>query len=449
MAHQILDSLRHKLFQLYHKKASDPIFAFQYFLAIRFIVSLLVSVILVKSTLPADQLGFYEVIIFIVTSISTFWSMGIKNAILSFYPSVVESEKLPLLVSVFWVLTGISCIVGIGMFVFDRFLIDIFTSFDDVPYIAYGAIYLFVSVPLVLIENILYLRGDARTLMRYSHWSHALLLVFMCCVAIWSPDLPSFLIAGIFWSFIRWFYMLGTVLKGQLMSWDKKIAATFVLFSLPLIFNVFLGSVMDMIDGLFVAHYFEESFFPIFRYGAREMPFSTLLFSSLSAALIPLLMKNAMTSDQVKVRVTNLMHLVFPIAIVLMYISPILFTFAYSISFQESAFIFNIYLLILTSRVLIPQAYNFALHQHRIIVLTSIFEIIANVCLSFWWVQYWGVYGLAMATVVAYFIQKLILIIYNKRVNHISLTQYLPVKWYLIYSSIMILSFFISNYIYQ
>jgi len=271
----------------------------------------------------------------------------------------------------------------------------------------------------------------------------------MFMVSIWSPDLPSFFMAGIFWSCMRWIYMMSAVLEGHLLTWNRKLARIFILFSLPLILNVLLGSVMDMIDGLFVAHYFEESFFPIFRYGAREMPFSTLLFSSLSAALIPLLIKDGMSSIQVKIRVTNLMHWVFPLAIILMFISPMIFPLVYHPRFQQSAFIFNIYLLILTSRVLIPQAYNFALHQHRIIVWTSVFEIIINIFLSFWWVQYWGVYGLAMATVVAYFVQKLILIIYNKQVNHISLGQYLPMKWYLIYTCLMVLSFFISNLIYQ
>ena len=437
------------MFQLYHKKASDAVFAFQYFLAIRFVVSLLVSVLMVKSALPADQLGFYEVIIFILTSVSFFWSMGMKNALLSFYPSVPEPEKQTLLVTVFWILTGISLVVGIGMYALSNFFIDIFTNFDYVPAMGYGAIYLSLSVPLVMIETIFYLRGDARSLMGYSHWSHAILFGLMFMVTIWSPDLPSFFMAGIFWSCMRWIYMMSAVLEGHLLTWNRKLARTFILFSLPLILNVLLGSVMDMIDGLFVAHYFEESFFPIFRYGAREMPFSTLLFSSLSAALIPLLIKDGMSSIQVKIRVTNLMHWVFPLAIILMFISPMIFPLVYHPRFQQSAFIFNIYLLILTSRVLIPQAYNFALHQHRIIVWTSVFEIIVNIFLSFWWVQYWGVYGLAMATVVAYFVQKLILIIYNKQVNHISLGQYLPMKWYLIYTCLMVLSFFISNLIYQ
>ncbi|HLO53194.1 MAG TPA: oligosaccharide flippase family protein [Saprospiraceae bacterium] len=437
-----------KLLQLYHKKASDPIFAFQYFLAVRFVVSLMVSIIMVKSALPADQLGYYEVIIFVVTSVSFFWSIGMKNALLSYYPSMPEVEKPVLLATVFWILTGFSLLVSVLFFIFDGYLVQLFTSFDFVPAMEYGALYLLVSVPLVLIENVLYLRGDARSLMKYSHWSHAVMLFFVGLAAIWSAELTSFFIAMILWSFIRWVYFLVFVFQSQWQLWNRKMAISFTLFSLPIILNVFLGSVMDMIDGLFVMHYFDEAFFPIFRYGAREMPFSTLLFSSLSAAMIPLLIKNGMSSSEVKVRVTRLMHFVFPVAILLMLLSPFIFPMVYNADFKQSAFIFNIYLLILTSRVLLPQAYNFALHQHKVIVWTSILEIIFNVLLSFWWVQYWGVYGLAMATVVAYFIQKILLVLYNSRINHIPLQQYLPIKWYIIYVSVMVVAFLISNFIY-
>ncbi len=409
----------------------------------------MVSIIMVKSALPADQLGYYEVIIFVVTSVSFFWSIGMKNALLSYYPSMPEVEKQVLLATVFWILTGFSLIVSILFFIFDGYLVQLFTSFDFVPSMEYGALYLFVSVPLVLIENVLYLRGDARLLMKYSHWSHAVMLFFVGLAAIWSAELTSFFIAMILWSFIRWVYFLVFVFRSQWQLWNRKMAKAFTLFSLPIIINVFLGSVMDMIDGLFVMHYFDEAFFPIFRYGAREMPFSTLLFSSLSAAMIPLLIKDGMSSSEVKVRVTRLMHFVFPVAILLMLLSPFIFPMVYNSEFKQSAFIFNIYLLILTSRVLLPQAYNFALHQHKVIVWTSILEIIVNVLLSFWWVQYWGVYGLAMATVVAYFIQKILLVLYNSRINHIPLRQYLPIKWYVIYVSIMVVVFLISNFIYQ
>ena len=128
----------------------------------------------------------------------------------------------------------------------------------------------------------------------------------------------------------------------------------------------------------------------------------------------------------------------------IMIMSPLIFSWIYTPAYKESAFIFNIYLLILTSRVLMPQTYNFALHQHKIIIFSGILEILVNIILSYWWMQMWGVYGLAMATVIAYFIQKGILIFYNSKYNNIPVTRYLSVKMYLFYCFASVITFLLT-----
>jgi hypothetical protein len=44
---------------------------------------------------------------------------------------------------------------------------------------------------------------------------------------------------------------------------------------------------MDVVDGWFVSRYYEAEDFAIFRYGARELPFSSVLYNSISVAMIP------------------------------------------------------------------------------------------------------------------------------------------------------------------
>lgn len=201
-----------------------------------------------------------------------------------------------------------------------------------------------------------------------------------------------------------------------------------------------LGSAMDFVDGWFVSKYFDSGTFAIFRYGSRELPLSAVLYSSLSAAMIPLLMNGRIKSDELKIRATLLMHYLFPVSIVLILASPYIFSVIYSPEFRTSAFIFNIYLLILTSRVLIPQAYNLALHQHKIIIWSGIAELICNIILSYWWMQRWGIYGLAFATMFSYFIQKIILILFNKRKNDIPFSAYINLKYYFAYCIVSILA---------
>jgi len=70
------------------RKFDDPVFTFQYYQVLRYLVSILLSVIMVKSGMNQMELGQYEIWIFVATSLTFFWSAGIKNALLSFYPTL-------------------------------------------------------------------------------------------------------------------------------------------------------------------------------------------------------------------------------------------------------------------------------------------------------------------------------------------------------------------------
>lgn len=428
-------------------KFDDAVFTFQYYQVIRYVVSILISVIMVRSDLQKTDLGYYEVWIFIVTTLTFFWSAGIKNALLSYYPNLEQKTGNVLIGNIFCVLLGISFFFGLLLFALPQCIIPLFIKENILPHTHWVAIYLVLSVPLVLIENILYLNRLTRHLINYTHWSQGSLIFIFLIVAFFDPTLINYIYALVLTAFSRFLYLLFWLIKNSSFTFQTKQLKVFLIFTIPLIFNMLLGSVMDFIDGWFVTRYFDMSYFPVFRYGARELPFSTILFSSLSAAMIPVLLKDGMNSQDIRIRVNRLMHILFPASIVSMLISPLIFPSIYSPVFKESAFIFNIYLLIISSRVLMPQSYNFALHQHKIIIWSGIFEIVVNVMLSYWWMKHWGVFGLAFATVVAYFIQKVILIVYNFWRNDIPISRYLDIKYYLVYSVLLYLTFFITfNY---
>jgi O-antigen/teichoic acid export membrane protein len=428
-------------------KFNDPVFTFQYYQVIRYVVSFLISVIMVRSGLQKTDLGYYEVWIFIVTSLTFFWSAGIKNALLSYYPPLDKKTGNELISAVFWVLSGVGVLLGLILWVIPHTITSLFIGGNVLPYTLWIAIYLMLSVPIVLTENILYLNGLSRQLINYTHWSQGGLLLLFIVVSIYNPVLIVYIYALVLALFFRFLYLFYLLFGREKISFQTKELKLFLVFAIPLIINMLLGSIMDFIDGWFVTKFYDASYFPVFRYGARELPFSTILFSSLSAAMIPVLIREGIAASDMRRRVNRLMHILFPASIVIMIVSPFIFPWVYSSEFKESAFIFNIYLLIISSRVLMPQTYNFALHQHKIILWSAIIEIVANVMLSYWWMQIWGVYGLAFATVVAYFIQKAILIWYNYRKNNIPISNYLDMRYYLMYCILLLATFFVTfNY---
>lgn len=429
-------------------KKNDPIFVFQYSQILRYVVSFLVSMIMVRSALPTADLGRYEIFIFMATSLTFFWSTGIRNAMFAWFPKFGVDDSDKFFQQVFMMLSSISVLLCMMVLLFSKYIFDFFSLGWSLSLLALLIIYILISVPVILTDAILFLQGDAKTLMYYTHWSQGFILLITVVIAYIHPDIQWFIVASVVVYLVRYLYLVRGILRFQSFSFDKKFVHSYIVFSGPLIVTVLLGYGMDFIDGWFVTHYFDASYFPIFRYGAREMPLSALLFSSLSIAMIPQISQSIESGALVKQKVTKLMHWLFPVSGVLMLLSPFAFSLLYNKSYVDSALIFNIYLLILTSRVLLPQSFCLAYHHTSIVVWSGILEIIANVILSYWWMNLWGIFGLAMATVVAYFIQKIILVAYVQSKFGIKLQQYIHLKFYLLYSSALIILFIITlNYL--
>ena len=95
-------------------------------------------------------------------------------------------------------------------------------------------------------------------------------------------------------------------------------------------------------------------------------------------------------------------------------------------------------------RILLPQVVLYGKHRNRFLLYSTILELIINVVLSYWWLQSFGLIGIAYATVCAYLFHKLLLIFYNRWNFAIPFSAYIEIKPYLVYNILMILAFFIS-----
>lgn len=430
----------------YRSRFSEPIFTYQLYQVVRYMVSLLVSVVLVKSALPQTDLGYFEMILFIVASVSIAWSAGLNNGLFSIYNTLSDEKKRIVPFTYVILLVVLSGIIALLIYVFSKPILLLFSSYEALPGWTYAPVYLFFTVPLIAIEGLLFLKQNSRQLLIYTLWSQCGLLLLVLVVARFQPDVLTFIQALIFWSFIRWIYMFFVLGYSSLRSFDFSMAIHLLKYSLPLMLALFVGYGMDMIDGLFVGHFFEASYFPVFKYGAREMPLSSLLLSSLSVAMIPALTQSSMQESDILKRTTRLMHILYPLSYVLMVASPYIFPIIYSEAYRDSAYIFNIYLLILMSRILLPQSYTMAQQKHQVILVSGVLELIINGVLSYLLLNVWGIYGLAWATVIAYFFQKIYLMIYNKRQFNIPYSTYIHWKYYTIYNVILVILLAITFY---
>jgi Na+-driven multidrug efflux pump len=74
-------------------------------------------------------------------------------------------------------------------------------------------------------------------------------------------------------------------------------------------------------------------------------------------------------------------------------------------------------------------------------MMASMLEIIFNVGLTLLMIPTYGIVGVAVATVIIFLIEKIVLIIYNYYKLGIKPTEYISLQWYFIYSSVLVTLF--------
>ncbi|MBK7853534.1 MAG: oligosaccharide flippase family protein [Bacteroidetes bacterium] len=213
--------------------------------------------------------------------------------------------------------------------------------------------------------------------------------------------------------------------------------------SFPLLLSLLLSGSADYIDSFLAVNYFGQEQLAIFKYGAKELPLSLLMANALSNAMIPVLSGQndfARSILELKKRTTHLIRIVFPVSIILMLTAQWIYPLVFSSKFKDSAIIFCIYLLLVCSRVMFPQTLLLAKGHFKKIAIASSIELVINIFASILLMRYYGIIGIAMATVIAFMCDKLILFYFVKSTLAIRPSNIIPFKEYLIFTFLLLAS---------
>lgn len=426
---------------LIQKVFSDVVTAYQFAHIVRYVQNLFLSVLLVKFGLSLEDIGIYEWLMFTMVLVSQFWISGLRDATISSYENTPAKQQV---LFFGWLTSLVLAFLSVGfVLVFDHSVFYINQQVLPSDLILLACLFLVFQSLANIPETILLLTKKATLLTYYALISTLVYFVSIGLSLWWFTDIKTLMLALILVSFLK--ILFGLV---HFSGWSVsiQIAAWFSYFryAIPFFLIALTGLAMDITDGLFVRHFFDAQTFAIYKYGAREFPLSSLLMHSLSIALIPLItQKKDLTV--LKHKATRHMHLLFPVSILLIWLSKPLFVLVYNDSFLDSALIFNMYLLILGSRILLPHSVLLAFGKQNWVFWIGLVEIISNIILSYWWVQIWGLYGLVWATVFSYYLHKCIMLVVIHRHFKISLKDLIHVRWWVFYQGLAFFSFYICK----
>lgn len=417
----------------------------QVYQLIRFSTTLLIGVLLVKIIgLATAEIALYEVVLFIGNFLSFFWISAGQKGLLTLYPTYTHQVQEKLLFNLFLLMMGLSSLVAILIWGMGDVLLQQLTQYTEIPFLYLIGWYSLFNAPAQLIEYIYVLKKQDRLLVQYGGSIHLLQLLAIIYPIWMGWGVPGIFQGLVLWSFLKFLWLLVLLQKYSDFSFDPSLLKKIGVLLIPLCLHTLLGGGMEYIDGFLVTHFFDADQFAIFRYGARELPFVNLLVAAFAATMIPLAVEQEESAiHQIKQHTRQLSYWMYPLTILLMLLSPVLFPIVYSEDFLPSAQIFNIYLLIIGSRILLPQVFLYSHQQTHILVYSAIIEVIINTSLSLYLLRDYGLQGIAFATVIAYLINKIILIVFVWNKLGIPLKSYLDWRVYVLFNLALWLVFIV------
>lgn len=428
--------------------------ALQTFQVMRYAVLFVTGMLLAQAGLKTELIGLYEKLLFFAAALSFFWVSGFIQALLSSHGKMEPERKSSKLFSVFAVVMVCSIL---SFFVF-RIAADKFLESDDEATRTIAdlfSFYMLLANPAFLVEYIYLLLNKPKSMIIYGVVSFSLQLLLVVGPVTFAQSSEEqeqafyYAVVGIVVSAgFRFLWLLILLFRNVELKIQSEQIKSLLMLGSPLIVSAILSGSIEYINGFIVQYYFNDAVFAIFRNGAKELPLALLLANAFSNAMLPKFSDSVNIKEpltEIKSASLRLMHFIFPLTIVLMLLSKSLYPLLFNPSFTASAGIFNIYLLLVISRLIFPQTILIGLKQTKPVMFISFFEAIINGVFSILLIRFSGVEGVAWGVFIAFTVEKLLLIFYVHFRLKIAVQQYTSLRWLLIYSAITITAYIFAR----
>ncbi|HRX12229.1 MAG TPA: oligosaccharide flippase family protein [Draconibacterium sp.] len=430
------------------KNKLNSISAFQFYQLVRYATLILIGVVFTKTAITQTEIGEYETFVFIASAVSYFWLNGLQKALLPV--SATNKDTKSHIFSAFVILQLFSILAAVFLFLMQPVFSEFLLNGKNIPEIGLLVVFIVFGVPANLIEYYYIIKKRNVAIVVYSVVSFSVQLILVTLPAILDYGISAALKGLVLSAVLRYIWLLIILITNREIHYSNSFVKEHLKLGGPLILATFLSGSAQFVDGFIVTSYFDEGTFAVFRYGARELPLAMLLANALSTAMLPdFALENQLRLNLQKLKqsVTRLSHFLFPLTAVLLLITHSAFPIIFNSKFSESATIFNIYLLIIISRLMLPQTLLNGLKIMKPIMTAALLELIVNVSMSLILVQFLGINGIAYATFIAYFFEKIYLSIEVKRKMNVSINEYIPLKIYTIYSLTILAIFVLVEFI--
>lgn len=431
----------------------DALSGLQMVQLIRYGALFAIGIVLAKSGLSAESIGNYESVLLLTGALTFFWVTGIIQSLLPLFSNSKSFRKDPLdsrspeLFNAFALLVLFALLASGLILLTGSWLSGFMKEGLNSDLVIYISLFVLFQSPASLVEYIYLLEQKGRQLIRFGWIAFGIQFIAVSGAALVGLEIQGVLTALVGSALIRFVWAIFILRKFSVFRLSWAYFKEHLSLGFPIMVSILLSGSAQYVDGLIVTAYFDPQVLAVFRYGARELPLVALLAHALSNALIPEITQNGLVAGlrALRQKTLGLLRWLFPVSAALMVFSHLLFPLVYDDRFLESATIFNIYLLVIGTRLLFPQTILIALKKTRFLMLASGFELILNIGLSLFLVQLVGIRGVAYATLLAYLFERIFLMVYVNKILGIPVSQYTPIRPHLVWSLLLLLVFLFTE----
>jgi O-antigen/teichoic acid export membrane protein len=439
-------------------KIIDNVSGLQLFQLLRPVVFLIISIIFTKSHLTRAEIGQWEMFMFIGGLLTFFWVTGIIQSLLPLYHrnktyrkiGAGTGDKSPEIFNAFLLL----CLFSLLFFIFGHSIKNHFSVFHisgNVPFINLLLLYVLLSSPVCLIEYIYLLNNRSYRILQYGFITFFVQLALIIIPIIYGKDIIWSIWGLLGITAIRWVWLVVLLKRYTEMKVSVRFMKEHLYLATPLILTSLISGSAQYADGVIISSvYRDPATFAWFRYGAKELPLVLMLANGLSNAMLPEFSTRERMREslkKIKIKSKQLMHFLFPVAIIIMLFTRWFYPRIFNPDFQKSADIFLIYSLLIIPRLVFPQTIIIGRKKTHITLFAAILEIAVNVPLSLLMIK-WGynLVGVALATLIVYTLEKMFLISYLWVKMRIKPSEYIPLRIFAIYSVFISLLFILIDH---
>lgn len=409
-------------------------------------VSIFVLSIILSRYFTKEDYGTYLHVQLIVNVATWSFLLGIPHGIYYFLPKVKAQRRyvLSVLASIIAIAVLVSSTIFLNLESIESFLSN--PRLVDMAFVI--AFMVLLSITLTIFEPLMLTAGRVK---EYSIVELMFNVMFFFSVAI-----PVFLdkeMTEIIWwlagqyfiqSIVVLFFALSIAFKYRKENKEGEDTSVRdqISYTLPIGVSSVVLEMSRYVDKMVVSNQSSAAEYALYVRGAMEIPVIGIIANTLDNLLMPQFVKaykehnlaGIMTSWHRTIRLMAMF--IYPSCLFLILSAGLLIPAIFSDKYVGSVIIFQIYTVSLLSRISTFDVIMRAIGQTKYILWISLASILFNVFFTYLFMQYWGLVGAPIATVMTLVLMRLAYLISITRFFHIGLKKVFP--WRSIISSLML-----------